>query len=45
MKIAFVIMAVLAGAILLLEVTTGSAKPLQIAGFGIICAAIATLVP
>ncbi len=45
MKIAFVIMAVLAGAILLLEVTTGSVKPLQVAGFGIVMAAMASLVP
>lgn len=45
MKIVFVILAVIAGAILLLNIATGSVTPMQIAGFGIICAAIAAIAP
>ncbi len=45
MKIVVVIIAVLCGAILLMQVPTGSFTGFQVAGVGIIAAAIASMVP
>lgn len=45
MKLALVVLAVVIGAVLVIEVDTGSVTALQIAGLGIICAAAAVVAP
>ena len=45
MKVVLVILAVLLGAVLIFEIETGSLTTMQVAGAGIICAALAQVVP
>lgn len=45
MNLIFVVLAVLCGVVLLIEMDTGNLEPFQIAGLGIIFAALASLAP
>jgi hypothetical protein len=45
MRFVLVILAVLCGIALLIELDTGTLEAVQVAGIGIICAALATVAP